>query len=130
MASAKELREQIKQSREELATAVAGASGRWSEEGENGPRAIIEATIRSEVDRASQAAALLGGNPVVARDLTLSSAEDAAAALRQLGPEVDKRFSWAEDRDLSKASGGTTLEQLMTVHASDLAANAERVRGS
>jgi hypothetical protein len=113
-----------------LASAVAGASGRWSEEGESGPRAIVEATLRSEVDRASQAAALLGGNPVAARDLTLSSAEDAATALRELGPEVDKRFSWAEDRDLSKASGGTTLEQLMMTHANDLAASAQRLRGS
>ncbi len=128
MASAKELRETITRNREALLEAIAAASSRWDSAGENSPRSIAEAVAKSEVERASKAAAVLGGNPVAAPQIELTSAEAAADALRRLGPEVDKRFSWAEDRDLSKASDGTTLEQLMTTHAAELSSHAERLR--
>ena len=128
MASAKELREMITRNREALVEAIAGASSRWDSGGENSPRQIAEAAARAEVERASKAAAVLGGNPLTAPQWDLTSAESAAEALRKLGPEVDKRFSWAEDRDLSKTSEGMTLEQIMTTHAGDLSAHAERVR--
>ena len=119
----------ITQNREALVEAIAGASSRWDGEGDNSPRKIAEAAVRSEVDRASKAAGVLGGNPIAAQEWDLASAEAAADALRKLGPEVDKRFSWAEDRDLSKSADGMTLEQIMTTHAGELSANAERVRG-
>jgi len=128
VATARELRETITRNREALVEAVAAASSRWDSSGENSPRAIAEAAARAEVERASKAAAVLGGNPLTAPQLELTSAEAAADALRKLGPEVDKRFSWAEDRDLAKASEGMTLEQLMTTHATELSAQAERLR--
>ena len=128
MASAKELRETITRNREALVEAVAAASSRWDSGGDNSPRTIAEAAARAEVERASKAAAVLGGNPLTAPPLELTSAEAAAEALRKLGPEVDKRFSWAEDRDLAKTSDGMTLEQIMTTHATELSAQAERVR--
>ena len=60
--------------------------------------------------------------------LGLQADFDLRMARRTVGPEIDKRFSWAEDRDLSKSSEGMTLEQLMTTHASELSAQAERLR--
>lgn len=114
MASAKELRETISKNREALAAAVASAS-QW-----DSAKGVVEEAIKAEVQRAGQAAAILGGNPVPQQEWALGSASEAAETLRKLGPEVDKRFSWAEDRDLSKGRDGTTLEEILSSHAKQL----------
>lgn len=129
MASAKELREAISKNRQSLVEAIEAAGGRWEGSGDTGPRAVAASVMRAEAERASQAAAILGGNPVVAQDWPLASASEAAETLKKLGVEVDKRFSWAEDRDLSKGQAGVTLEQVMQSHAATLDSAAAQVRG-
>ncbi len=129
MASAKELREMISGNRQALVEAIEAAADRWDGSGDTGMRAVAASVLRAEAERASQAAAILGGNPVASQDWPLASAAEAAATLRKLGAEVDKRFSWAEDRDLSKGQGGVTLEQVMQSHAAALGEAITRVKG-
>ncbi len=129
MASAKELREMVSTHRQSLLEAIEAAAGRWDASGDSGPQAVTASILRAEAERASQAAAILGGNPVPTQSWPLASAAEAAESLRKLGAEVDKRFSWAEDRDLSKSQGGVTLEQVMQAHATSLNEAATQVRG-
>ncbi|MEZ4503447.1 MAG: hypothetical protein R3C39_12540 [Dehalococcoidia bacterium] len=127
MASVKELRDSISKGRQALAEAVEAAAGRWEAGGDASPKALTEGALRAEVERAGKAAAILGGNPVAAQEWSIDTAQAASEALGKLGPEVDKRFSWAEDRDLGKGRDGVTLEQLMQQHAADLTERASRI---
>ena len=127
MASVKELRQTIMESRQALAEAIEAAAGRWDSGGDDSPKSLAEGALRAEVERAGKAAAILGGNPVAAQEWSIDTAQAASEVIGKLGPEVDKRFSWAEDRDLSKARDGVTLEQLMQEHAADLKARASRI---
>jgi hypothetical protein len=129
MPSAKELRQSITSSREALIAAIEAASGRWEEGGDSSPKALAMTALKAEVEQASKAAAILGGNPLSAQDWALANAGEATEALKKIGPEVDKRFSWAEDRDLSKGQGGMTLEQIMQTHANTLETTAGQLRG-
>lgn len=129
MASARELRETIAKNRQALVEAVEAAGGNWDAGGDTGARAVAAGVMRAEAERASQAAAILGGNPVATQDWPRGTAAEAAEAIRKLGAEADKRFSWAEDRDLGKAQGGVTLEQVLQAHASALTEAAAQLRG-
>jgi hypothetical protein len=129
MATVKELRDKITKSREELKAAIEGVAGKWEDQSagdgdQRNPRQIAEHAISADVRYAGSAAAILGGNPVAPSEISLASAKDAVDAIAKLGPEVDKRFSWAEDRDLSKQRDGRSLESLMELAAAHLAEHA------
>ena len=124
MASAKEMRDMVTKNRESLKAAIEGAASKW----EAGPRQAAEQAIGADLNDGRQAAAILGGNPPAAIEISFATAQAAAEALMKVGSEVDKRFSWAEDRDLSKSSGGTTLEAVISHAASQLGEAAESIK--
>ncbi len=131
MASAKEMRETVTKNRQALIAAIEAAAAKWdaSPGGDAwSPRQNAEHAIGADVRFGGQASAILGGNPPAAVETSFASAADAAAALAKVGAEVDKRFSWAEDRDLSKAAGGKTLEAVLADAASHLAEHAENIK--
>ena len=130
MASAKELRDSITKNREALKAAIEASSGKWeTANGDAGsPRQIAENAIGADLKDGQQAAAILGGNPPPAVEMSFPTANDAVAALSKVGTEVDKRFSWAEDRDLSKGQGGSTLESIFTHAMTHLAEHAENIK--
>jgi hypothetical protein len=130
LATAKELRETISKNRAALVAAIEAASGKWetSPGGEEwSPRKNAEHAVGSDIYFGKQAAALLGGNPPPAVETSFDNAAAAAEALKKVGAEVDKRFSWAEDRDLSKGQGGNTLENIFVEAAKHLAEHAENI---
>jgi DinB superfamily len=130
MATAKELRDSVTKNRAALVAAIEAAAGKW-ETSPGGdawsPRQNAEHAVGSDVYYGKQAAAILGGNPPTAPETTFESAAAAAEALAKVGTEVDKRFSWAEDRDLSKGQGGNTLESIFAEAAKHLAEHAENI---
>lgn len=133
MATVKELRDKITANRETLKAAIEAASGKWEDASagdgdQRNPRQIAEHAIGADVRYAGTAAAILGGNPVASSELSFGSAQDAVEAISKLGPEVDKRFSWAEDRDLSKQRDGRSLEATMELAASHLAEHAAEIK--
>ena len=133
MATAKELRDTVAKNRAVLIAAIEAAAGKWemSPGGDAwSPRQNAEHAVGSEVYYGKQAAAILGGNPPAAVETSFESAAAAAEALAKVGAEVDKRFSWAEDRDLSKGQGGTTLESIFAEAASHLAEHAENIKSA
>ena len=133
MASAKEMRETVTKNRQALIAAIEAAAAKWdaSPGGDAwSPRQNAEHAIGADVRFGGQASAILGGNPPAAVETSFASAADAAAALTKVGAEVDKRFSWAEDRDLSKAAGGKTLEAVLADAASHLAEHAENIKSA
>ena len=132
MATAKELRESITKNREALKEAIEAASAKWeTASGDAGsPRQIAESAIGSDLKDGQQAAAILGGNPPPNVETSFATAADAVAALSKIGPEIDKRFSWAEDRDLAKAQGGSTLESIFTHAMKNLEEHAEKIKAA
>lgn len=131
MATAKELRDQITKNRSALKAAIEAAAGKWetSPGGDQwSPRQNAEHVIGLDLRDGQQAAAILGGNPPAAVETSFATAAAAVEALGKIGPEVDKRFSWAEDRDLSKAQGGNTLESIFTHALTHLAEHAENIK--
>lgn len=133
MATAKELREQITKNRESLKAAVEAAASKWEDASagdgdQRNPRQIVEHAIAADVRDAAAAAAILGGNPPNAGEISFATAQDASDAIAKLGPEVDKRFSWAEDRDLPKGRDGKTLEGVMEHAASHLAEHTAEIK--
>jgi hypothetical protein len=133
MASAKELRDMVTKNRDALRQAIEGASGKWeaSPGGEEwAPRRIAEHAIRADLNDGVKAAAILGGNPPTGPEMEFASAEAAAQALMSIGSEVDKRFSWAEDRDLGKGRDGATLESILQHAASHLAEHTEQIKAA
>ncbi|MEZ4501258.1 MAG: hypothetical protein R3C39_01370 [Dehalococcoidia bacterium] len=133
MATVKELRDKITANREALKSAIEAASGKWEDASagdgdQRNPRQIAEHAIGADVRYAGSAAAILGGNPVPSSEISLASAQEAVDAIGKLGPEIDKRFSWAEDRDLSKQRDGRSLEQIMESAASHLAEHAGEIK--
>jgi hypothetical protein len=130
MATAKELRESITKNREALKAAIEASAAKWETAAGDGssPRQNAEQAIGSDLKDGQQAAAILGGNPPPAVETSFATAADAVAALSKIGPEIDKRFSWAEDRDLSKAQGGNTLESIFTHAMTNLAETAEKIK--
>src|SRR5687767_14734041 len=129
MASAKELRDSITKNREALKAAIEASSAKWeTASGDGSPRQLAESAIGSDLKDGQQAAAILGGNPPPSVETSFATAADAVAALSKIGPEIDKRFSWAEDRDLAKAQGGSTLESIFTHAMKNLAESAEKIK--
>jgi hypothetical protein len=133
MATVKELRDKITANREALKAAIEAASGKWEDASagdgdQRNPRQIAEHAIGADVRYAGNAAAILGGNPVAQQEISLASAQDAVDTITKLGPEVDKRFSWAEDRDLPKQRDGRSLESIMESAASHLAEHAAEIK--
>jgi hypothetical protein len=131
MATAKELRDTITRNREALKAAIEASAGKW-ENSPGGdawtPRRNAEHAIGADLRYGQQAAAILGGNPPAAVETSFDSAAAAVEALTKIGAEVDKRYSWAEDRDLSKGQGGNTLESIFTTAGSHLAEHAENIK--
>ena len=132
MATAKELRESITKNREALRAAIEAAAGKWETAGGGGssPRQSAEEAIGADLKNGQQAAAILGGNPPPSVETSFATAADAVAALNKIGPEIDKRFSWAEDRDLSKTQGGSSLESIFTSAMTNLAESAEKIKAA
>lgn len=131
MASAKELRDTVTKNRQALIEAIEASAAKWdtSPGGDAwSPRQNAEHAIGGDIRYGGQASAILGGNPPAAIETSFASAAEAAEALKKVGAEVDKRFSWAEDRDLSKAAGGKTLEAVLAEAASHLAEHAENIK--
>ena len=133
MASAKEMRDAVTKNREALKAAIEGAAGKW-ETAPGGdawsPRQNAEHAIGADLGDGQKAAAILGGNPPAAIEISFATAADAAAALAKVGSEVDKRFSWAEDRDLSKTGAGTTLEAVINHAITHLAEHAANIKAA
>ncbi len=133
MASAKELRDTVTKNRAALVAAIEAAAAKWdaSPGGDAwSPRQNAEHAIGADLADGQKAAAILGGNPPQFGELSFASAAEAADALKKIGAEVDKRFSWAEDRDLSKAGGGTTLEGVINHAITHLAEHAENIKSA
>lgn len=129
MATSKELRANITKNREALKSAIEGAASKWEEAkagdgDQRSPREVAEHAFGADQRNASTAAAILGGNPPPAAEASFATAQDAAEAVAKLGPEFDRRYSWAEDRDLSKGREGNTLEGVMQSAANHLAEHA------
>ena len=132
MATVKELRAKIAENREELKAAIESA-GNW-----DAARPKAEQALTADVASATRAAIILGGNPPAKEELALDSAAAAVEALTNAGPENDRRYSWAEDRDLSKQAPADplstdappTLESVMQSAADQLATSAEQIKGS
>ncbi len=124
MATAKELREAIAKNRETLKQALESVSGKWEETipgDEWSPRRVAEHVVGQEVNYANRAAGILGGNPVPSQEWAFENAQAAIDALSSVGPEADKRYAWAEDRDLAKADGNNrTLQATMESAANHL----------
>jgi hypothetical protein len=133
MASAKEMRDQVTKNREALKAAIEASSGKW-ETSPGGdawsPRQNAEHAIGADLADGQKAAAILGGNPPAAIEISFPTAQAAAEALMKIGAEVDKRFSWAEDRDLSKSGAGTTLEAVINHAITHLAEHAENIKSA
>ncbi|MCC6237099.1 MAG: DinB family protein [Dehalococcoidia bacterium] len=133
MASAKELRDTVTKNREALIAAIEASAAKWdtSPGGDAwSPRQNAEHAIGADIRYGGQASAILGGNPPAAVEASFASAAEAAEALKKAGAEVDKRFSWAEDRDLSKAAGGKTLEAVLAEAASHLAEHTQNIQSA
>lgn len=133
MASAKELRDMISKNREALRQAIEAAAGKWetAPAGEEwSPRKMAEHAVGADLRDGVQAAAILGGNPPTGPETSFDSAQAAIDALTKIGAEVDKRFSWAEDRDLSKGRDGNTLESILNHDASHLAEHAAQIKAA
>jgi hypothetical protein len=132
MATAKELRDSITKNREALKAAIEGSAAKWETASGDAwsPRQNAEHAIGSDLKDGQQAAAILGGNPPPAVETSFPTAADAVAALSKVGTEVDKRFSWAEDRDLSKGQGANTLESIFTHAMTHLAEHAENIKAA
>lgn len=133
MATAKEMRETIAKNRQELIAAIEAAAAKWdvSPGGDAwSPRKNAEHAVGAEAYYAKQAAAILGGNPPASVETDFATPADAAAALAKAGAEADKRFSWAEDRDLSKAGGGKTLEGVLAEAAEHIAEHAANIKAA
>ena len=133
MATAKELRDSITKNREALKAAIEAAAGKW-ETSPGGdawsPRQNAEHAIGADLKDGQAAAAILGGNPPAGPEISFPTAAAAAEALAKVGAEVDKRFSWAEDRDLSKGQGGNTLESIFTHAMTHLAEHAANIKSA
>lgn len=133
MASAKEMRDMVTKNRAALVAAIEASAAKW-ETSPGGdawsPRQNAEHAIGADLSDGQKAAAILGGNPPAGVELSFASAADAAAALTKIGAEVDKRFSWAEDRDLSKSGAGTTLEAVINHAITHLAEHAENIKAA
>ncbi len=131
MATAKELRDSITKNREALKAAIEAAASKWetSPGGDaRSPREDAEHAISLDLKDGQQAAAILGGNPPPAMEISFPTPAAAVEALTKIGAEVDKRFSWAEDRDLSKGQGGNTLESIFNHAMTHLAEHAENIK--
>ena len=66
------------------------------------PAGTAEHALAGDIRYATSAAVILGGNPPAKQELELATADAAVEVLTANGPENDRRYSWAEDRDLSK----------------------------
>lgn len=133
MASAKEMRDTVTKNRAALVAAIEAAAAKWdaSPGGDAwSPRQNAEHAIGADLADGQKAAAILGGNPPQFGELSFASAAEAADALKKIGAEVDKRFSWAEDRDLSKSGAGTTLEGVINHAITHLAEHAENIKAA
>jgi hypothetical protein len=131
MASAKELREMIAMNRETLKQAFESAGAKWEEtlpDDEWSPRRIAEHAVGQETTYANRAAGILGGNPVPTQEWTFENAQAAVEALTKIGPEADKRYAWAEDRDLPKSDGTRTLQATMESAANHLMEHVEQLK--
>jgi len=132
MATAKELREAIVKNREALKQAFESAGGKWEETmpgDEWSPRRVAEHAVGQEVNYANRAAGILGGNPVASQEWAFENAQAAVEALGKVGPEADKRYAWAEDRDLTKADGNNrTLQATMESAANHLMEHVEQLK--
>ncbi len=129
MASAKEMRATVTKNREALRAAIEAAAAKW-ENGAPSPRQTAEQAIGLDLSNGQKAAAILGGNPPPTIEISFPTAQAAAEALAKVGAEVDKRFSWAEDRDLSKSSGGTTLEAVINGAITGLKEHADQIKAA
>ena len=133
MATVKELRAKIAENREVLKAAIESASGNWG-----AARLKAEQALSEDIASATRAAIILGGNPPAKEEIALDSAAAAVEALTSAGPENDSRYSWAEDRDLTKqapadplsSDAPPTLESVMQGAADQLATSAEQIKGS
>ncbi len=133
MATVKELRAKIAENREVLKAAIESASGDW-----DAARPTVEQALTDDVASATRAAIILGGNPPAKEELALDSAAAAVEALTTAGPENDRRYGWAEDRDLGKQAPADpqsgeappTLESVMQGAADQLATSAQQIKGS
>lgn len=133
MATVKELRAKIAENREELKAAIESASGNW-----DAARPKAEEALTADIASATRAAIILGGNPPAKEEAAFDSAAAAVAALTSAGPENDRRYSWAEDRDLGKQAPADplsneappTLESVMQGAAEQLATSAQQIKGS
>ena len=140
MATVKELRATISANRESLKEAIAAASGKWEDaNGEEwSPRRTAEHALAGDIRYATSAAVILGGNPPAKQELELATADAAVEVLTANGPENDRRYSWAEDRDLSKQAPSdplsnaapATLESVMESAASHLAEHAAQIKAA
>ena len=132
MATAKELRETIAKNREALKQAFESAGSNWEQtlpDDEWSPRRIAEHAVGQEANYANRAAGILGGNPVPTQEWAFENAQAAVEALTKIGPEADKRYAWAEDRDLAKADGNNrTLQDTMERAANHLMEHVEQLK--
>ena len=132
MATVKELRAKIAENREVLKAAIESASGNW-----DAARPTAEQALSDDIASATRAAIILGGNPPAKGGMALDSAAAAVEALSSAGPENDRRYGWAEDRDLNKQAPGDpqsaetppTLESVMQGAADQLATSAKQITG-
>lgn len=100
MASAEELRAEIKTGYEALREAIGGLSGSWDQ-----ARLGVESVLRSEIDYAVTIAQTMEALRLPERkQFELTSAEDALDALTDVADTCNKVFGYVEDRDLVKTT--------------------------
>ncbi|MGE3960590.1 MAG: DinB family protein [Dehalococcoidia bacterium] len=103
MASADELRNQIKQHREALREALQGVKS-WEDGSDDswGAKRIAQHVVRSEVGYANRVSRAMEGKPQDWGDVAFESAADALAKEEDAAAMMDKALRYVEDRDLKK----------------------------
>ncbi|MCK9494706.1 MAG: hypothetical protein M0R75_04305 [Dehalococcoidia bacterium] len=103
MATADELRNQIKQSRDALREALQGVSS-WEDGTDEtwGAKRIAQHVVRSEVGYANRVSKAMEGKPQDWGDQEFPSAQDALTKEEEAAGMMDKALRYVEDRDLKK----------------------------
>ncbi|MCA9847140.1 MAG: hypothetical protein KC461_00255 [Dehalococcoidia bacterium] len=134
MATADELRNQIKQNRDALREALQGVKS-WEDGSDDswGAKRIAQHVVRSEVGYANRVSKAMEGKPQDWGDVEFGSSAEALTKEEEAAAMMDKALRYVEDRDLKKraevpGSYSQDVEGAMTALSAHLAEHATELK--